>query len=61
MYENIFIQCKISDADVQYVCNETAEYQAMSTNTLSQVDFTMYALSQIIQNPFMQNMKRFLQ
>ena len=45
--KNIFSSSKLFHAHVQYVFNESAKYHNFSTNSSSEVDFTMHALSQL--------------
>ena len=46
-----FSSIKLLHAHVQYIFNESAKYQKMSTSSLRQFDFTKHGLSQTIQNP----------
>ena len=45
--KRIFSSSKLLHVQVQYVFNESAKYQNLSTNSLSQDDFTIHALSQL--------------
>ena len=42
-----FSSSKLFHEHVQYVLNESAKYQNLSTNSLSLIDFTMLAVSQM--------------
>ena len=59
--KNDFSSNKPHYVHVQYVFNESAKYQNLSTNSSSQFDFTMHALYQLhqsIQNPVVKNYQK---